>query len=252
MTAKEKYSLVWKECSQGSDLARRFYVPEFTGFLPFFIWGADLEKMEQGGQVELHEQQLLKGILYGLYEYDNSPKPWHDLKSRQALLHLLDILGKGFGFKNLEAMILDVAANVRELHGNVPSFKILDSGAKLIPNSSKIKSDWILDLWNIAADEDTEEDGSLSETQEGMLQQILLTIKEINFQEVHPNSREIIPFLGSYASVLLKCAHGFPEFYANYVVPNIRSTALLKKMKELFQNSENVTLLPVEILLQRD
>lgn len=249
MTAKEKYSLVWKECSQGSDLARRFYVPEFTGFLPFFIWGADLEKMEQGGQVELHEQQLLKGILYGLYEYDNSPKPWHDLKSRQTLLHLLDVLGKGFGFKDPEMMILETAANIRELNGNVPSFKILDSGANLIPISSKIKSDWILDLWNIAADEDTEEDGSLSETQEGMLQQILLTIKEINFQEVHPNSREIIPFLGAYATVLLKRPRGFPEYFADYILPNVRNTALLDKMKELFSNPENISLLPVERLL---
>lgn len=249
---KSNYALVWKECSTSSDLARRFYVPEFTGFLPFFIWGTDLENMERGIQIELNEQQLLKGILYGLYEYENNPKPWFDLKSRQTLLYLLDVLGKGFGFKDPEIMILDTAANIRELHGNEPSFKILDSGANLIPSSSKIKSDWILDLWNLAADDDTEEDGSLSEAQEGMLQQILLTIKEINFQDIHPNSREIIPFLGAYASVLLKRAHGFPEYFANYVVPNIRSTALLKKMNELFQNSEKATLLPVEILLRRD
>ncbi|MBN8658322.1 MAG: hypothetical protein J0M11_21490 [Anaerolineae bacterium] len=250
MAEKQKYSLVWKECSQGSDLARRFYVPEFTGFLPFFIWGAELEKMEHGGQIELHEQQLLKGILYGLYEYENAPKPWQYLKSRQTLIHLLDILGKGYGFKDPEIMILDTAANVRELHGNEPSFRMLDSGTKLIPASSKIKSDWILDLWNIAADDDTEEDGSLSEAQEGMLEQILLTIKEINFQDVHPNSREILPFLGAYATVLLKRPHGFPEFFADYIVPNVRNKALLEKMNLLFRNSEAVQLLPVEQLLR--
>lgn len=250
MTAKEKYSLVWKECSQGSDLARRFYVPEFTGFLPFFIWGADLEKMEQGGQVELHEQQLLKGILYGLYEYDNSPKPWHDLKSRQTLMHLLDILGKGFGFKDPEKMILDTAANVRDLNGNEASFKMLESGTKLLSGSSKIKSDCILDLWNIAVDDGDEDGDTLTESQEGMLGHILLLMKDINFQDIHPKLREIIPFLGAYASVLLKRPGGFPEYFVDFILPNVRNKVLIEKINEVFRNPQKASLLPIEKLLQ--
>ena len=202
MKNERKYSLVWKECVENSTLARRFNVPRFTGFLPFFIWGEDAAVVEKGGKVELHEQQLLKGILYGLYEMDRDSKPWHDEKNRRTYLHLLELLCNGFGFENPEIMILDVASNVREQHGNEPSHRMLISGTKLIPESSKIKSDLICDLWEIIAAE--KRNDGLSKEQEEMLDQILRLIDEIIMQELHPSPSEIICFLGLTALILFE------------------------------------------------
>ena len=107
MTERERYSLVWKEAD--AVLSERFYVPGYRGFLPFFISGKDLDSLQAGESVELTEWQLLAGILCGLYEIDNQPKPWHKADDRNTLTYLLDVLRNGFNFEDPEKMLLDVA-----------------------------------------------------------------------------------------------------------------------------------------------
>jgi hypothetical protein len=63
--------------------------------------------------VQLREEHLLKGILYGLYEFDHHPNFWHQRQDRDTLLYLLDVLGNGFRFESPEKMILDIAVNVK-------------------------------------------------------------------------------------------------------------------------------------------
>ena len=87
----------------------------------------------------MREEHLLKGILYGLYEFDHAPKPWHQKKDKETLLYLLDVLGNGFKYESSEKMILDVAYDVRAKNGNTASHIILKVGHTLIPESSKIK-----------------------------------------------------------------------------------------------------------------
>jgi hypothetical protein len=62
-----RYSSVWQECGENSDLAKRFFVSGYVGYLPFFVYGSDLERLENKEKIELREEQLLKGILFGLY-----------------------------------------------------------------------------------------------------------------------------------------------------------------------------------------
>ena len=150
----ERHSIVWKECGANSRYAERFFVPGFEGYLPFFIFGEELEKFENKESVELKEDHLLKGILYGLNEFDNSPKPWHQSKDRETLLYLLDILGNGFNFESPEDMILNVAARIREDNGNSVSRIVLEVGKNLMPESSKIKCDLIFDLWAVISERD--------------------------------------------------------------------------------------------------
>lgn len=49
--------------------------------------------MEKKEGVELKEEHLLKGLLYGLYEFDHHSKPWHRKEDRETLLYLLDKIG---------------------------------------------------------------------------------------------------------------------------------------------------------------
>ncbi len=248
MTDKLRYSLVWKECGADSVLASRFFVPGFNGFLPFFIWAEDVETLEKGEKVELHEQQLLKGILYGLYEMDHDSKPWHDKKSRRTYLHLLDVLKNGFGFENPEMMILSVAADVREQHGSEPSHRMLISGTKLIPDSSKIKSDLICDLWEIIAAE--KRNDGLSEEQEEMLDQILGLIDEIIMQELHPSPREIICFLGLTALILFERNEKIDNYLEKFIYPNVNNPVLKNKIKFMLENPDQVSIEPLEDMLQ--
>lgn len=251
MNNKPNYALIWKECGENSELARRFYVPGFGGYLPFFLEGNDLKAFENKDHIELGEEHLLKGILYGMWEFEYGTKPWHTEEGRKTLLYLLDVLGNGFKFPSLEEMILNVASNLRLAHGNTASCQVLEGGLKLIPASSKIKSDMICDLWNMTvAEQELEEDEVvLDDVQEGMLDQILRLIEEVNMQDIKPAPREIISFLGAYALALLRRPDKFPEYFVDYILPNVRNKVLIEKMNEAFRTPEKAALLPIEKLV---
>ena len=61
--SKRNYTLVWQQVGENSPGTKRFYVPNYAGYLPFFVYGADLELLESGKEIELKEENLLKGIL---------------------------------------------------------------------------------------------------------------------------------------------------------------------------------------------
>lgn len=118
MANTKRYSIVWQECGANSRIAERFFVPGYEGSLPFFVWGDELDALEKKEKVGLREEHLLKGILYGLYEFDHHPKYWHQETDRRTLLYLLDVLANGFRIDDPETLILDVASSVREKNGS--------------------------------------------------------------------------------------------------------------------------------------
>lgn len=91
MAEFERYGIVWQQCAANSSIAQRFFVPSYEGFLPFFLWGAELEALERKEKVEFREEHLLKGILYGLYEFDQKSNPWIKQNCRETLLYLLNV-----------------------------------------------------------------------------------------------------------------------------------------------------------------
>ncbi|MBK9528104.1 MAG: hypothetical protein IPO41_07230 [Acidobacteria bacterium] len=131
MSTLEGFSIVWKQADE--QMAQRFYVPGYKGMLPFFISGSDLDLLENRESVELNERQLLEGILYGLYEFDKNPKPWHEKEDRHTLTYLLDFLSSGFKFETPESLILDCAAGIRERNGSPASRIVLLNGIDLVP-----------------------------------------------------------------------------------------------------------------------
>jgi hypothetical protein len=55
----ERYSIVWKECGANSRNAERFHVPGFEGYLPFFIFGKELEKFENKENINFYTNNFL-------------------------------------------------------------------------------------------------------------------------------------------------------------------------------------------------
>ena len=138
----EPFSMFWLPVGDGN---RHYLVPnDYYGQVPWFVWGENLENYKATSTLSLTEECLLKGILYGLAP--TTPKPsttYHE----EALLVILDKLQQGFHHKTREIQILNVAYSVKEDNGVLVSLGILRTGMYLLPESSAIKSDYIMGLW---------------------------------------------------------------------------------------------------------
>ncbi len=232
MAEKERYMTVWQECGANSRAAERFFVPGYDGCLPFLLWGDDLATFERNQVVELREEHLLKGILYGLYEFDHKPTMWHKKKDRETLLYLLDVLRKGFKYESLEEMILNVAYTIGEKHGSGPHRIVLEVGDNLVPNSSKVKSDLICATWGVIAERE-----NVTE----LFERIISLIKEIDFEHIHSNAKEVVCFYGLCAMVFLGNEEGVTSYLPEYVYPNVSISKLKKKVNALLENPNDFT-----------
>ncbi len=180
--------------------------------------------------VELKEDNLLKGILYGLNEFENGDGIWHDKENKSTLLYLLDVLSQGFGYQSPEKMILDVAYDTREKAGRLPSCKILETGTWLIPDSSKIKSDLIGDLWALLSS------GELEDIRNYYSTKILSLVYQINMADILPQMREIIPYLGLESLIILKQYDKVKNYLEEFVYPNVTDNELKRKIKHRLEN----------------
>ena len=222
----EEYTIVWQGCSKNSEVSRRFNVPGFDGYLPFFIWGADFRALQNKENVELREEQLLEGILYGLDEFDHHPGFWHRTQDRDIYLYLLRVLENGFKFESREKMVLEVAAHLRERNGNVPSRIVLEVGKGLVPQSAAIKSDLILDLWAVLP-----QDGTGKE----LLEEIIGLVPQIKLDEINPNAKEAVCYYGLCATVLLGRTDAIQRYLEAYILPNVTIPKLKENIQELLE-----------------
>ncbi len=236
MPEKERYSIVWQQA--GEPLAQRFYVPGYRGMLPFFISGKDAEKLENKESVQLNERQLLEGILYGLYEFDHNPKPWHNAEDRHTLTYLLDVLGNGFRFESPEKLILDCAYNLRERNGTRVSRVVLYNGIELVPFSSKIRSDLICDTWTVAAEDDNKQ----------LLEPIPDWIMETNLFGLLPAAKENICYYGLCAMVVLNYhPDEIEEYLKEFIYPNVEMPALKVRIKSLLEDPTRFSIKDLEL-----
>lgn len=227
MEKAQKYGNVWIDCGANSRIAERFSVPGYKGYLPFFLWGDELAAFERKEKIEFREEQLLKGILFGLYEFDLNPKLWLRKEDRGTLICLLDTLGNGFGFESPEQMILEVAFSMREKDWNGASRIALEIGNVLIPESPEIICDLISDLWAIAAE--FGEEASLFE-------EIMNLFEQVNLEEIATDTREIICYYGFCSLVFLGRKSDIPAFLSNYIYPNISMSKLKLNITALLEN----------------
>jgi len=221
----ERYSLMWRECSPGSDLAQRFAMPNVYCWLPFFLSGRDLHALGASPGVELREEHLLKGILYGLFELEHAPKPWTKATDRKVLESKLFVLASGFGYgADIERMILDAGMSVRNQNGNSPARIIYEVGLTICPSSSKIRSDLILALWDIISDSNDRQD---------LLVQIPTHLAAIDPKAIHPNAREIVFYYGLCALVLLGRTGEADDFRKRSFLPNVSNRQLRTRIDSL-------------------
>ena len=233
MTTTPNYALIWQECGENSPYAQQFYVPGFTGYLPFFVDGAELDRVRSGQPVELREVHLLKGILYGLHGLDEEKA-----RGKDTLLHLLDVLRRGFGFQTADQMILDVAGNARSEHGTPVSFVMLQVGYGLIPESSPIMSDLICDTWDMLASH-----GELV-TREDELRRIVDLIHRVDMAALVPEARQIIAYFGFTALVLLGRGDEVPSYLETFIYPYVTHGQLKLKIKAMLEDPQSACIEP--------
>lgn len=228
----ENSTTVWRHCAPNSPCAERFHVPGYEGVLPFLISGDGddaTNHMKTDGATDFH---LLKGILYGLYEFDHHPKPWHQKKDRKTLLYLLNYLQEGFGCDSQEAMILDVARDVREEYGNGTSRIILEVGTTLVPQSSKIKSDLVFDLWEVICKR---------EDNDALFTAVVTLVLQIDFSEIKSIAKEIVCFYGLCALAFLNDTDSIENYIQVYITTNVTKTELREAIDKLLKNPQNYT-----------
>lgn len=236
MEETQKYANVWIECGANSHIAERFYLPGYVGYLPFFLWGEELAAFERKEKVEFREEQLLKGILFGLYEFDHNPKLWHRKEDRATLIYLLEMLGTGFDFETPEKMILDVAFGMREKNWNGASRIVLEVGNVLIPESSEIKSSLICDLWAVAAEFGGED---------SLFEEIVSLFAQISLDEINPDEKEIACYYGLCSLIFLERKNDIPDFLSKYIYPNVSMSKLKLNITALLENPEGYS--PAEL-----
>ena len=224
----EPFSMFWLPVGDGN---RYYLVPDdYYGQVPWFIWGKNLAKYKATSRLELTEECLLKGILYGLAP--TTPKPgatYHE----EALLTILDELQQGYHHKTRETLILNVAYNIKEDNGVLVSLGILRTGMYLLPESSKIKSDYIMGLWNKACE---------YKDNESIYEEILELIPKIDLNDIHSFAKEIICYYGFCSLFLLKqdtkLKQDTDKYIKQYIDGMITLDEIQSKIDDLLNNPD--------------
>ena len=235
----QNFTVVWYDCNGNPSTAARFLVPGYTGYLPFFVWGNELAAIEKDDSIKLGEEHLLKGILYGLYDFFHEPKDWHRPQDKETLLHLLSTLADGYQFPSPEEMVLSVAYDVREKNGVEASRIMLETGNTLYPQSSQIKNDLICDLWMLATGTDADMK---------LLNEIDLLFPQIILDELHPGAKEVICYYALCSLLVQKKFQRVNSFVKNFIEPNIVTLSLRKRIEELLKQPDNLVLGELRIL----
>lgn len=131
------------------DWTRRLDCDRAPERMPYFLAGPALERLDSDESITFDDSMLLRGVLHSWLE----PHDRWQIPDREALEvfldTLLDDMQSRMGHESLELMVLSTSAKVREEHGRLSAMKMLIAGHNLLPLSSEIRSDLIMDLWAI-------------------------------------------------------------------------------------------------------
>lgn len=139
------YSIVWLPVKAGSDLAMNLKASDSLS-LPWFLESTKKRSFERRAETNLEAIDLLKGLLVAYM--DEAPAVDMDL-FRRHVPRILEDLREFFAVPSLETLLLEASALLREGSGDGVSLRALLSGAEILPESSKIKCDCSMDLWNL-------------------------------------------------------------------------------------------------------
>lgn len=223
----KKFSIVWQEFSSGSDIAKRFWVEDKEGFLPFFIEGENLKKLENKERIKLNELMLLRGILVGLGQ---KAKLFVPKENDELLICLLPILREGFRIPSIEMMILDLAFNLKNNISTYSSYLALKGGLKVISNSDMIRSDLLNIIWELW--EENPENGY------NLMEEVIENFEKINLEGILPGAIEMIVYI-TFIALFFKQPKKINDFLEKYVFVYIEKRVLKNRIKYLLENKNS-------------
>lgn len=238
----ESYSMFWLPVG---DDNRYYLVPDdYYDQVPWFIWGKNLEKFKATNSFNLSEECLLKGILYGLSP--SCTKVGGIIYDEDVLLAILDKLQAGFNSKSREELILDAALNVRDINGVHVANAILRTGMNLLPESSKIKSDYIVNLWEIACEK---------KDNASIYTEIIELIPNVDLEDILNTAKQSICYYGFCSLLLLKedtiLKQDVDKYRMQYIDGVITHEEILPKIDILLNNPDK-KFTPKELCLDHD
>jgi hypothetical protein len=216
------FSLFWLPAGQDNQ---HYLIPrDFKGQVPWFIWGENLESFKANGTFTLSEECLLKGILYGLSPSTNKLGATY---REEDLLAILDKIWQGNFYENREGLILDAAYNTKGENGVLASLSILRAGIYLLPKSSTIKSDYIMNLWEKACEDKDDT---------GIYKEILELIPKIDLTSIYSSAKECICYYGLCSLFLLK--KDVNKYIEQYIHGVKISDEIQLKINDLLDNQD--------------
>lgn len=141
------YAVVWQGFRDTSPTNRSLQPSEVISF-PYMLEGDACAALSTGKRIALGPVELMRGILMGYLE---SP-PVMDVSQphlRDALEDLVILLSA----PSLEILLLDGGAYMRERYGIGPGRIALQTGMAILPQSSLMKSDFIMATWSAMANQ---------------------------------------------------------------------------------------------------
>ncbi len=177
----KEYSIIWKSFSANSELGNHLGSKKDFSF-PYFIDGKDKIKFEQGALNNLTEIHLLRGLLIGYFDY---PPTIDNEYSRTLFLRAIEDLRRHFDFQTIENLIIDISSLIRQENGDIVSHIALRTGLEFLPNSSKIRFDLCVDLYNML------ERKEYKKTKEG-IDLLKENLGKIHTNEINPEFIEYI------------------------------------------------------------
>jgi hypothetical protein len=148
------YCILWAPCPRESDVGRRIGADRDL-WLPYFVEGEALDKLDAGLGVPFDDYDLAQGILAGYFETPAEPSAPRDLAP--YLCCALDDLVTAFKRPSLEVMVLELARGMGQRHGWALARDALRTGRALLPESPQIACDYVVALWRMLESHEAKE-----------------------------------------------------------------------------------------------
>ena len=196
------FAIVWQYAGGGSLLAESFGLSGETGAVPFFVDTRPLTAENEAVRAKLDNLGLLKGLLYAWDKECGNPAAV-DKKTRRRLLDELIFV---FKRPSLETAIVEVAGAIRKNNGLEAGCAVLRNGMEIKPESSVIRSEFILTASFLLLK-------TGPERQTGLLNGILEAYSGIDPEKLIPGARESLPLLKLAAHNALGETEKMREYY---------------------------------------
>ncbi|MEO6865026.1 MAG: hypothetical protein ABI229_06220 [Gemmatimonadaceae bacterium] len=219
--AKASFAMIWRNFRETSPTNRRLGPSQVVSF-PYMLEGDARQAMQAGQRVALGPVELLRGIMIG---YLDLP-PVVDV-SKPHLRDALDDLVTLLSAPSLEILLIDAAADMRERHSMESARIALETGMTILPQSSLMRSDYIMTTWSAITSRAGMADFGLEESQR-LCGDIVTAYSSIDLDIVEPDAVEFVVYAQLVALSYLRRQSERDQFAAHQAVEYIRRPALAR------------------------